>query len=127
LSQDWGLVKQHQGEIHVTSAVGQGATFSIYLPASAEAHIETVEAESIATPLGQGELILVVEDSDFLRAAVVSVLTQLGYQTLAARNGQEAFDLVIQEQEKIQLILSDLSMPLMGGQELIRAVRMQGW
>jgi CheY-like chemotaxis protein len=81
----------------------------------------------VVAPHGHGELILVVEDSDFLRAAIISVVTQLGYTTIAASNGQEAFDLIIHQGDKIELILSDLSMPIMGGKELIRAVRSQGW
>jgi PAS domain S-box-containing protein len=127
LSQVWGLVKQHNGEIDVVSDVGKGTVFSIYLPASSAAPIAPAPSDPTVIPHGHGELVLVVEDSDFLRTAILSTLSQLGYQTLAASNGQEAFDLIIKEGEKVELILSDLSMPVMGGKELIRAVRSQGW
>lgn len=127
LSQVWGLVKQHDGEIDVESEVGVGTTFTVYLPASPEVPAAIAPPKAEPIPHGDGELVLVAEDSDFLRVAVVSALRQLGYQTLAANNGQEAFDLVIKETDKIKLILSDLNMPIMGGKELIRAVRAQGW
>jgi PAS domain S-box-containing protein len=127
LSQVWGLVKQHDGEIDVTSEVGKGATFTIYLPVSSATPSRTIPPPPAVVPRGRGELVLAVEDSDFLRAAITSVLTQLGYQAMAASNGQEAFDLIIKEGAQIALILTDLSMPVMGGKELIRAMRSQGW
>jgi CheY-like chemotaxis protein len=127
LAQVFGLVKQHQGEIAVQSEVGKGATFSIYLPVSNTAPAVYDAPETATVPQGHGETVLVVEDSDFLRAALVSVLTQLGYKTVAASNGQEAFDHIIRDADNINVILSDLSMPIMGGKELIRALRAQGW
>lgn len=127
LSQVYGLVKQHEGEIDVRSTIGQGTTFSIYLRTSAVAPAHPPAKETVEVPHGHGELVLVVEDSDFLRAAEISVLTQLGYRTRVASNGQEAFDLLLKESDKVDLILTDLSMPIMGGKELIRAVRRQNW
>ena len=127
LSQVWGLIKQHNGEIDVRTAVGVGTTFTIYLPASNAVLAALAEPEIATLPQGQAEWVLVVEDSNFLRMAIVSALRQLGYQTVSASNGQEAFDLLIKAHDKIDLILTDLSMPMMGGKELIRAVRAQGW
>jgi PAS domain S-box-containing protein len=127
LSQVWGLVKQHNGEIDVQSELGHGTTFTIYLPPSSGTLAASPPAEPAEVPLGQGELVLVAEDSDFLRAAIISVLNRLGYQTVATSNGQEAFDYMIKEGDKVELILTDLGMPVMGGQELIRAIRTQGW
>jgi signal transduction histidine kinase len=127
LSQVWGLVKQHDGEIDVRSEVGNGTTFTIYLPASSQTPVAPPPEEPTEVPRGQGELVLVAEDSDFLRAAIISVLKQLGYQTVATSHGQEALDYISKDGANIELILTDLSMPVMGGQELIRSLRAQGW
>jgi PAS domain S-box-containing protein len=127
LAQALGLVKQHDGEIDVSSVNGQGATFTVYLPASTARPVLPLRGAPKEVPRGNGEVVLVVEDSDFLRMAIVSALTQLGYQSRTASNGQEGFDLVLKEGDGVALILTDLSMPIMGGKELIRAVRGQGY
>jgi CheY-like chemotaxis protein len=127
LSQVLGLVKQHDGEIDVHSQVGIGTTFTIYLPTSSKPPVAPPPSEPTEVPRGQGQLVVVVEDGDFLRTAIVSVVRQLGYQAVPTSNGQEAFDYIIKEGAKVDLILTDLNMPVMGGLELIRAVRAQGW
>jgi PAS domain S-box-containing protein len=127
LAQVWGIVKQHDGEIDVSSQLGRGTTFSIYLPALAEASPTAETPESAAIPHGQGEVVLVVEDNTFLRTALMASLKQLGYQAWEAKNGEDALERMGKEGAEVKLILSDLIMPFVGGEELIRTVRAQGW
>jgi signal transduction histidine kinase/ActR/RegA family two-component response regulator len=127
LAQVWGIVKQHDGEIDITSQVGKGTTFSFYLPALSVAPPLLLPLETVQMPHGHGELVLVVEDNDVLRAALTSALGQLGYLVLDARDGQDAATLMSLEGNKVHLILSDLIMPVMGGETLIRMLRAQGW
>ncbi|MCC6456168.1 MAG: response regulator [Caldilineaceae bacterium] len=127
LAQVWGIIKQHEGEIDITSEVGKGTTFSLYLSALSVAPPAPVAAETEGVPHGHGECILVVEDNSVLSAALVSTLQQLEYQVLEARNGEHATRLMAQEGHKVSLILSDLLMPLMSGEALIQSLRAHGW
>ena len=137
LSQVWGIIKQHNGEVDVTSKVGNGSTFSIFLPAHPQTQPSPPLVETNTLPTGHGERVLIVEDNDEVRAALVVTLTQLGYQTVDVSNGQEAVNLmnqegvnqegVNQEGDRIALILSDLIMPILGGEALIHQLRAQGW
>jgi CheY-like chemotaxis protein len=69
----------------------------------------------------------VVEDNTFLRTALMASLKQLGYQAWDAKNGEDALQLMNEKGAEVTLILSDLIMPFMGGEELIRTLRAQGW
>ncbi len=124
LAQAHGIVKQHRGHIHVQTEVGQGTTFTIYLPmVSAPALITTAVSQSDPAQ-GHGEKILVVEDNDSLREGLATVLSMLNYQPLTAANGREA--LAILEQSAVDLLLCDLIMPEMGGVELLQTMRQRG-
>jgi two-component system, cell cycle sensor histidine kinase and response regulator CckA len=127
LAQVWGIIKQHEGEIDVTSGVGKGTTFSLYLSALSVAPPAPIVVETGEVPHGHGECVLVVEDNSALAAALISTLQQLGYQVLEAKNGEDAARLMAQEGHKVNLILSDLLMPLMSGEALIQSLRTQGW
>jgi CheY-like chemotaxis protein len=127
LAQVWGIVKQHDGEIDITSEVGKGTTFSLYLSALSVAPPAPLATDTGEAPHGHGECVLVVEDNSVLAAALISTLQQLGYQVLEARNGEDAARLMAQEGNKVNLILSDLLMPLMSGEALIQSLRAQGW
>ncbi len=122
LSQVHGIVKKHAGEIDVTTHVGQGTTFNIYLPALSEPPSEGQLIETGSLVSGDGETILVVEDNHSLREALEESLTLLNYQVIATANGKEALETVKQHRDDIALILSDLVMPEMGGQALFHAL-----
>ncbi len=132
LAQVYGIVKQHNGHIDVQSAEDQGTTFTIYLPAlDATPLVKTAVAPS-AVQHGQGETILVVEDSDVLREALASTLVLLNYQVVTAADAREALAILEQDGESempgqnIALVLSDLVMPNMGGKALLQALRKRG-
>src|SRR5437879_5519841 len=96
----YGIVKQHGGEIRLTSDAGKGTTFEIFLPATCQAEIAN-SPPIVATdhlPKAGGETILVVEDEAFVREFVETLLCHAGYHVLVASNGVEA--LHIWEEQK---------------------------
>jgi len=122
LAQVYGIVKQHQGFIDVETAVGEGTTFTIYLPLMEEDQ-DTGEATEDETPAleGQGETVLVVEDAERLRRAVEAGLLSLGYQVITAANGRQALETVAVRD--VDLVLTDVVMPEMGGKALLHNLR----
>jgi two-component system, cell cycle sensor histidine kinase and response regulator CckA len=123
LSQVQGIVMQHGGQIEFVTAVNQGTTFTIYLPAIAQ-KMPAAPAE-IEVAHGQQETILVVEDNEAVRLALIASLELLNYQVVAVENGRDALDYLAQQSSSIDLILSDMIMPIMGGAELFQHIRQQ--
>jgi len=122
LSTVYGIVRQSGGHIDVRSAPGRGTTFEIILPQVAS--VVPPKAEHVmhnALPRGT-ETVLVVEDEDAVRLIVRRVLRDQGYEILEARDGNEALRLCAQKGDAIDLVLSDVIMPGMGGRELSRAL-----
>ncbi|HWA28847.1 MAG TPA: ATP-binding protein [Lacunisphaera sp.] len=122
LSTVMGIIKSHGGTITVASEVGKGTTFTMTLPA-----VRTAAPQNEITPRtvtgGQGELILVVDDEENVREAIQSALEAHNYRVLLAANGREAVQRFLEHQDGIQLVLTDVMMPLMGGLELTRSLR----
>jgi len=120
LSVVFGIIKQHDGHIEVTSEAGKGATFKVYLPAVKDAS-ETSEAakkDKAPLPTGHGETILVVEDEEAVRNVSVRILNRLGYTTLVAQNATEAMKIFKSEKDSIALVLLDVVMPKKSGPEI---------
>ena len=122
LAQVYGIVRQHDGYVDVETEVDKGTTFRIYLP-SVRPGEESVE-EHVSTTLiqGQGETILLVEDNKGLREAGQSLLESLGYRVFTAANGHEALT-VCQAEGRPDLLITDMVMPEMGGEELVQQLR----
>jgi signal transduction histidine kinase/ActR/RegA family two-component response regulator/GAF domain-containing protein len=124
LAQVYGIVQQHDGFIDVKSQVGRGTTFSLYFPAMASAtKILTDMAATPDMPQGNQELILLVEDNLDVLDTTTAMLKYLGYQVLTATDGLEALAIYDQYGQDIALVLSDLTMPKMGGAELTLALQ----
>ncbi len=123
LAQVYGIVQQHGGHIGVETEVGKGTTFRVYLPAVAEEAPALGPTAEVPLPTGRGEMILLVEDHPALRAAGRKVLEQLGYRVLEAADGREALEVYAAEQ--VDLVLTDVVMPGMGGAALVEALRQQ--
>ena len=117
LAMVYGLVKQHQGCIHVYSEVGLGTTFKIYLPAT-QAEAEPPSTAALEPIRGGQETILVAEDDEPLREMVKRVLAGAGYTVLLAPDGLEALRIFQTEWKKISLALLDVVMPSMDGRML---------
>ena len=111
----YGTVKGHGGYIDVDSEKGEGTTFSIYLPAT-EKMIEEKKVSSDELVKGKGTVLL-VDDEEMVLEAGKELLTHLGYEVLLAENGQEALELYKKNHDKIDLVLLDMVMPVMGGGE----------
>jgi signal transduction histidine kinase/CheY-like chemotaxis protein len=115
-----GIVEQSGGAIRCDSEVGQGTTFRIFLPAMAEG-LETIEpARTILAlaPKGSSEVILLVEDEDMVRTLARTILVTSGYVVLEAHDGGEALAMSESHEGVIDLLLSDVMMPVLGGREL---------
>ena len=115
LAQVYGIVKQHDGSIIVDSKVGEGTTMTIYLPLFGEAVAPNSEPFVIDQTILGSETILLIEDNNMLRGSVATMLSELGYRVLEAENGTAALTILESEPEKIDLIISDVVMPEMGG------------
>ncbi|MFM2294897.1 MAG: hypothetical protein RLZZ350_1310 [Verrucomicrobiota bacterium] len=109
----FGIVHQHQGWINVTTQLGRGTTFHIYLPRLATAApVASLDTTITAAAIQRGsETILLVEDDPALRAAARAVLDSLGYQIVEAASGVEAITVWRQHKDRIDLLLTDLVMP----------------
>jgi PAS domain S-box-containing protein len=122
LAQVYGIVKQHEGCIGVDTDARQGTTLRIYLPAYREERVQEVSEEASALPEGKGEVILLAEDEEGVREAGREMLESLGYQVLTAADGRKALE-VYKSAERVDLVLTDLVMPEMGGRELIQRLK----
>jgi two-component system, cell cycle sensor histidine kinase and response regulator CckA len=122
LSTVYGIVRQSGGHIEVRSAPGRGTTFDIML-AQVSAAMPAKAEHAIGTALPRGsETVLIVEDEDAVRHIVRRVLEAQGYSILEARDGNDALRICEQRGDRIDLVLSDVIMPGMGGRELSRAL-----
>ena len=124
-----GIVGQSGGFIEVESAPDQGASFHIFFPATNEAAGRPAPAAE-ARPDAQGDrtrrTVLVVEDQEALRRVAARVLSRAGFDTLVASDGRAALEILQAEGEAIDLVLSDLVMPEMGGRELAERAMEEG-
>ena len=116
----YGIVRQAGGAIRVDTELGQGTTFTAYLPAAEEQIERVVLPVSPAAPRGLGETVVVVEDEDGLRTLLGRMLAGSGYQVVSARNGVEALEAARSRGGRVDLLLSDLVMPYMSGAELAK-------
>ncbi|EEF61118.1 hybrid sensor histidine kinase/response regulator [Pedosphaera parvula] len=124
LSTTLAIVKSHGGFIKVCSEVGQGTNFEVYLPANTtEAAAHQAAVEPTRLPLGNGELILVVDDEEGLRKIARRTLERFGYRVLLAAHGAEAVALYVQHSQEIAVVLTDMAMPIMDGPALILALK----
>jgi two-component system cell cycle sensor histidine kinase/response regulator CckA len=123
LSTVYGIVKQSGGHIWVYSEVGRGTTFKLYFPPHYGAAKATEPNPPDQPAMGSGATILLVEDERPVRSTVRRLLERHEYKVLEAANGQDALSLVAARGAEIDLVLSDMVMPGMGGMELAGRVR----
>ena len=122
LSSSQTIVHNHGGFMTVSSEVNGGAQFKVYLPQ--ESTITTADKKvKKSLPVGNGQRILVVDDEESILAIERTTLENFGYNVLTARNGAEAFARFESMANSIDLVITDLAMPLMDGDELIAGLR----
>jgi PAS domain S-box-containing protein len=119
LATAYGIVKQSGGYIKVQSAPGKGAEFLIYLPRT-DAIPDRILPPQFRDSRPASGTVLVVEDEAGVRHALERILTQNGYTAVTAANGAEALELFAARRQDIDLLITDLVMPAMGGRELAR-------
>jgi PAS domain S-box-containing protein len=121
LSQVYGFVKQSGGHVKIYSEVGQGTSIRMYFPRyHGEARPDIDDDEEFVAEGDEVETILVVEDDAELRAYVSDVLRDLNYRVFSAESAQAALTILLQEERKVDLLLSDVVMPGINGRELGR-------
>ena len=121
LSTVYGIVSQSGGSLSVYSEVGSGSTFSVYLPSVNEK--ESPIPVTTQKPVSHGsETVLLVEDEAIVRTLTKQILEMNGYRVIDAANGEEALRLFRQYDGDIDLMITDIVMPLMSGRELADSV-----
>jgi PAS domain S-box-containing protein len=123
MSTVYGIIKQSEGYIWVDSAPGQGATARVYLPRIDEVRSPSPGQKARETAARGTETVLLVEDDDIVRALTRRVLDRNGYQVLEARNGVEALEIAEPSEQLIDLVISDIVMPELGGRQLVERLR----
>jgi signal transduction histidine kinase/CheY-like chemotaxis protein len=111
----YGSIRDHQGAVTVSSEIDSGTLFQIYLPLCNE-EVPKTSSDFVAR-LGEGELILVVDDEEVIRATAQAILKQHNYKAVTAKNGREAVEIFKKHHAEIDLVLMDLIMPEMSGRE----------
>lgn len=123
LAQAYGIITQHDGYIDVQTEFGKGTNFTIYLPTMPslpKTIPQTAETEIIG---GQGELLLLVEDDLAVLEVTRVMLENLGYRVITAPNGRHALEVYDQYHDEIALVLTDVTMPEMGGVVLAQSLQ----
>ncbi|OGW46350.1 MAG: hypothetical protein A2078_01645, partial [Nitrospirae bacterium GWC2_57_9] len=120
LAMAYGIVRQHQGTIQVSSKPGSGTTFTIALPYHAAA--PNPERPAVAPLPGGNETVLLVEDEAVVRRLLKLVLEYAGYAVVEAADGEEGFARFLEHQGVIRLVLTDVIMPKKNGRELYESI-----
>ena len=124
LSQVFGFAKQSGGEVIAESRLGEGTTFTLYLPrATASAAPETDVSEPAALAEGHGTRLLLVEDNVEVGAFAAQALEELGYRTVWVTDAAKALDAFDRDAERFEIVFSDVVMPGMNGVDLAREIQ----
>ncbi len=121
LATAYGIVKQSGGHIVVYSEPGKGTSFKVFFPATSPARKAEIE-QAPSARASRGEIILVVEDEDDLRRMIVRALRLLDYQILEACTGEEAVDIIQKKNSAIDLLITDIVLPGIGGARVAQVV-----
>lgn len=117
-----GLVSSHRGFVDLETELGRGTTFRVFLP-GVECETEiTPESGAPKPPLGQGELVLVVDDDASIRDILSTILVKHGYRVLHCSDGFEALNFFTTHRSEIALVITDVDMPRLGGFGLARSL-----
>ncbi|MDX8412017.1 MAG: PAS domain S-box protein [Mariprofundaceae bacterium] len=123
LAMAYGAVRMHGGIFSVESEPGQGAAFHVYLPLIERSSTDkpSVAAEEVMP--GRGETILLADDEEHVRQSCCDVLKDIGYEVVAAHDGEQAMRIFSAYKKKIDLLILDVVMPKLGGIDVARMIR----
>jgi CheY-like chemotaxis protein len=122
LSAALGIVRGHQGSIRIETEPGRGTLFEVLLPAGA-ARKEAQEPKIVQRELRGSGSVLVVDDEEVVRSVARSTLEHYGYDVIEAENGREGVQIFQRHADEISVVLLDMMMPVMGGEEALAAIR----
>jgi len=120
-----GIVRSHKGAIRVYSRLGRGTSFQVLFPAAAPQAAELIRA-GVSPKTPAGGAVLFVDDEDMIRQLSKTVLEHSGWRVLLAENGAEGVQLFKEHQESIAVVILDLAMPVMGGEEALARIQAIG-
>jgi hypothetical protein len=115
LSTTLAIVRSHGGFINLDSELGKGTAFHIYIPSTETASGETALSEEANLPMGNGELILVIDDEAAIREITKETLETYGYKVLSASDGAEGVAVFAESKKEIKVVITDILMPIMDG------------
>lgn len=117
------IIDELQGVIKVNSAIGQGTTVSIYLPLNSNPLQEKPPLNKQKDASTEGQMILVVDDEEDLRGIAKEILQRKGFRVLLAENGDQAIEVYERHFRQIQIVLLDLILPGLAGDEVYRRIK----
>jgi two-component system cell cycle sensor histidine kinase/response regulator CckA len=124
LSTVYAIAQQHQGWVEVESAVYMGTCFEVYLSLGGNKE-PAGEAEENGSSFRGTETILVIDDEEGVRSMLRTILKKHGYKVIEAADGKEGLEILYQRQAEIDLVLLDLSLPAMSGEEVLEELRVR--
>jgi CheY-like chemotaxis protein len=118
-----GIVSAHRGAIRVFSSLGAGSRFRVYFPAATQKPMPAVAAKAPEAKSSVSGRVLIVDDEEMILNTIQGVLRSSGFETVVVNNGEDAIALFKQEHKRISVVLLDMMMPGMGGDEVLRYLR----
>jgi CheY-like chemotaxis protein len=119
-----GIIRAHRGAIRVYSTSGEGTTFLILLPAARRAQVvRQAETARRARAIPAGSVALVIDDEKTVRTVAKNVLNRVGMKVLLAENGREGVEVFREQHRDVAIVVLDLQMPVMGGEEALRLLK----
>ncbi len=123
LAQVYGIVKQHEGFIDLETEPGKGTSFIIYLPIERSEIREEMQADAVPEQVGNGELVLLVEDELPVRNVIQEMLEVLGFDVVTADSGSEALQVFDRFQNNLELVISDVVLSGISGIEVSQKIQ----
>ena len=117
-----GIVRGHRGALKVYSTPGRGTTFKVLLPCSDQSQVKSADAPAEQLLMGTAT-ILVIDDEPLVRRTTKSMLEHYGYTVVVAESGKEGVDLFNVLTDRVSLVLLDMTMPVMSGEEALRHLK----